>query len=392
MAAERDSGWGDSMDDGDPTVRAAAHDLGPYADLVLAARKAGRVGWARPSAKITRDEALAALATPIASSDPIDLRRGRTWKLEDIVAQEVSWSAGYGPRTEAFLYRPERAGGRSPAVLALHDHGLFKYYGKEKLGDGPDGPAPGMAEYRSAYYGGRPYALDLARAGFVVLVHDAFSWGSRRFPQEVMTGEDGPFAADRAPLTVDLEAYNQAAFAYEHVIEKYCRLLGTSYAALIAHDDRIALRALLSLTEVDDQRIGCIGLSGGGGRAAMLRACDRNVRATVIVGMMSGYEHLLSRHVRPHSWLYFPDKLPAACDWPDLAACAAPEPLLVQYDRDDELFPGEGMRAADSKIRAVYEEIGCPQNYRGSFYPGPHKFDCAMQADAFLWLARQLQP
>jgi dienelactone hydrolase len=380
------------MDDGDPAARAAAHDLGPYADLVLAARNAGRVGWARTSAKITRDDALAALTTPVADSGPIDLRRGRTWNLEGVVGEEVSWSAGYGPRTEALLYRPERAVGPSAAVLALHDHGLFKYYGKEKIADGPDGVAAGMAAYRSNYYGGRPYALDLARAGFVVLAHDAFSWGSRRFPQEVMTGGAHHSPVDPIASPLDVEAYNQAAIAYEHVIEKYCRLLGTSYAALIAHDDRIALRALRSLAEVDEQRIGCIGLSGGGGRAAMLRVCSKSVRATVIVGMMSSYEHLLARHVRPHSWLFFPDNLPAACDWPDLAACAAPEPLLVQYDRDDELFSIEGMRAADAKLRAAYEEIGCPQNYCGSFYPGPHKFDRAMQGDAFLWLARQLQP
>ena len=386
------------MDNGDPAARPAAHDLGPYADLVQAARKAGRVGWARGSANVTRDEALAALATPIAGSGPIDLQRGRTWKHEDIVAQELSWSAGYGPRTEAFLYRPQRASGRTPAVLALHDHGLFKYYGKEKIADGPDGPAEGMAEYRSVYYGGRPYALDLARAGFVVLVHDAFSWGSRRFPRAVMTGEEQPSAAGPAPATepaalpVDVEAYNQAAILYEHLIEKYCRLLGTSYAALIAHDDRVALRALLSLPEVDDQRVGCIGLSGGGGRATMLRACSKSVGATVIVGMMCGYEHLLTSHVRPHSWLFFPDKLPAACDWPDLAACAAPEPLLVQYDRDDELFPLAGMQAADAKLWAIYDRLGAPQNYRGSFYPGPHKFDRPMQADAFLWLAERLQP
>ena len=177
------------MDDGDAAARAAVHDLGPYADLVLAARKAGRVGWARTSAKITRDDALAALTTPVATWVRSICGAAEHEALEGIVGEEVSWSAGYGPRTEALLYRPERAVGRNAAVLALHDHGLFKYYGKEKIADGPDGAAAGMAAYRSEYYGGRAYALDLARAGFVVLAHDAFSWGSRRFPQEVMTGE-----------------------------------------------------------------------------------------------------------------------------------------------------------------------------------------------------------
>jgi hypothetical protein len=34
--------------------------------------------------------------------------------------------------------------------------------------------------------------------------------------------------------------------------------------------------------------------------------------------------------------------------------------------------------------------VGNPQNYVGEFYPGPHKFDLAMQASAFAWLKRWL--
>ena len=48
---------------------------------------------------------------------------------------------------------------------ALHDHGGFKYYGKEKIAIGPDEPPAVMAEYRRGYYGDRAYPNDLARAG-----------------------------------------------------------------------------------------------------------------------------------------------------------------------------------------------------------------------------------
>ncbi len=48
-------------------------------------------------------------------------------------------------------------------------------------------------------------------------------------------------------------------------------------------------------------RIGCVGLSGGGCRAALLQAtCDR-VGAAAVVGMMSAHEDLPNWHVDGHT-------------------------------------------------------------------------------------------
>jgi hypothetical protein len=55
------------------------------------------------------------------------------------------------------------------------------------------------------------------------------------------------------------------------VVSKYCTVLGTSLAAVIAHDDRVALNVLRMRTDVEPARIGCVGLSGGGLRAALMR-------------------------------------------------------------------------------------------------------------------------
>lgn len=42
--------------------------------------------------------------------------------------------------------------------------------------------------------------------------------------------------------------------------------------------------------------------------------------------------------------------LATIADWPDLVASRAPSPLLVQYDRDDQLFPLQGMQSAHARI------------------------------------------
>ena len=64
---------------------------------------------------------------------------------------------------------------------------------------------------------------------------------------------------------------------------------------------------------------------------------------------------------------------------------------LVQYLRDDALFPEDGMRAADSLLRELYAKAGDEDAYVGEFYPGPHRFDLAMQESAFAHLARWLR-
>ena len=327
---------------------------------------------------------------------PLDVQVGRCWEREGVAGEEVSWSAGYGLRTQAWVLKPAGATSPLPGIVALHDHGGFKFYGKEKIADGPDDPAPVVVRHRDAY-GGRAFANALAREGYVVLVPDVFLWGSRRFPlgsmpesirQAAASSADG--GATDEPLTSEIAHYNAAASLHEHLVEKYCTLLGTTLAGVVSHEDRIAVSYLRSRPDVIAGRVGCIGLSGGGCRAALLQATCEHISASVVVGMMSTYAHLLDHNVASHTWMFFPTGWARYGDWPDLAACRAPSPLLVQYDLDDDLFTIEGMRAAHQHIAAHYDGAGHPEQYTGEFYPGPHKFDLPMQAAAFVWLKQQL--
>ena len=249
-------------------------------------------------------------------------------------------------------------------------------------------------------YGGRPWANALAREGFAVLVHDTFLWGSRGFPLETMLKamdgsqipQEPSMAAGENPVPAEALRYNNVAAHYEHVVEKYCTLLGTTMAGVVAHEDRIALNYLRTRSEVDSQRTACIGLSGGGNRSALLMATAEQLCAGVIVGLMSTYEGLLDHNVVCHTWMFFPRGWALHGDWPDLAGSRAPVPLLVQYDNEDPLFTLEGMRAADRRLADIYLHAGNPGAYTGQFYPGPHKFDLEMQREAFDWLSGVLKP
>lgn len=96
----------------------------------------------------------------------------------------------------------------------------------------------------------------------------------------------------------DVRWYNRLAARHEHVVAKYCSILGASMAGIVAYEDRIAAAYLTNRPEVRPGLLGCVGLSGGGCRSALLQA----------------------------TWMFFPPGLPSRGDWPDLAASRAPSP------------------------------------------------------------------
>jgi dienelactone hydrolase len=370
--------------------------LGIYSDWVEDARRQGPVFPLAAPGVATQQKVRQVLGYCHVPEDPQAVRVEQTWERDGLSGERITWSVGYGPRTEAYLLKPANMTEPLPGIVALHDHYGFKYYGKEKIADGPDEPSAALVKVHCELYGGRAYANALAKEGFVVLIHDTFLWGSRKFPLEdmpqgirdqtqVLVNANPDRAAEG-----EIGFYNQATGLHEHLVSKYCNLLGTSLAGVVCHEDRIAVNYLLSRPEVLAGEVGCIGLSGGGNRAALLQATHDRIRAAVIVGLMCTYEGMLDHNVFTHTWMLFPFLWSRYGDWPDIAACRAPSPLLVQYDLDDTLFTPEGMRAADARLALHYQSVGRPEAYTGQFYPGPHKFDLEMQAAAFSWLKDHL--
>lgn len=358
---------------------ATYQDLGPYSDLVDAAR-------ARQPAR-DGGGVRAALGFDAPDTQPADVRVESTWERDGVVGEELTWSVGYGPRTAATFVKPAGTTGPLPGVVALHSHDGYTFHGREKVVDGSNGFPPDLTRIRNEQYGGVAFANRLAKAGFAVLAPDVFCWGSRRFPVETMPESIRRHTEVIVPGADEVTEQNAAGRLFENLVEKYCVLLGTSMAGVVAAEDRMAVEYLATRPDVQAGKVGCVGLSGGGARSALLQATSERIGAAVVVGMMSTYEGLLDHNVAGHTWMFFPAGWARHSDWPDLAAARAPSPLLVQYDTEDPLFTPEGMRAAHAKLQQAYGDAG---TYEGRFYEGPHKFDQPMQDDAAAWLAKQL--
>jgi dienelactone hydrolase len=297
----------------------------------------------------------------------------------------------------AHVLVPPRRRGRLPAVVALHCHGGQYQWGSRKLISSPDDP-PVLVEYRNTLYG-RPYAEELARRGFVVIVIDAFYFGARRLRAETLDPAAAPADAREHFRALEsaaegtreqIVARNRIAGAYETVVAKTLSAAGATWPGLLVWDDRRTVDYLASRPEVDPERIGCVGLSGGGLRAAHLIGADPRLRAACIVAWMTGLAELLPHHVRRHTWMAYTPGMYRSLDLPDVAALAAPGALLVQQCERDALFPMSGMQGAVDKLEKSYAKAGIPERFRGAFYDEPHSFPPHMQEEAFAWLERWL--
>jgi predicted esterase len=102
---------------------------------------------------------------------------------------------------------------------------------------------------------------------------------------------------------------------------------------------------------------------------------------------LSGFATRTTRvAARRTSWLLHVPGLWSLTDWPELTAMGRSR-FLVQYRIDDELFPRAGMEAAHDHLLRVHAGT---MRYRGSFIPGGHSFDVAMQNEAWAFLAEAL--
>ncbi len=305
--------------------------------------------------------------------------------------EELFWQLPYGPPPRAVFLKPEGSTGRLPGILALHDHGGQKVFGVEKIAQVEPTVHPVMAEHRADGYEGVAWANEIAKRGYAVLVSDAFPFASRRVrlsdvPERMRRGLSDPDLSDPEQIA----AYNNWAADHESIMAKSLFSAGTTWPGVFVAEDRAALAVLCARDDVDPDRVGCGGLSGGGLRTVFLGGTDPRIRCAVCVGMMTTWRDYLLHKSWTHTWMVYVPLLPRELAYPEILGLRVPLPTLVQSCTEDPLFTVPEMRRADDMLRAIWDKTGAPDRYRSSFHPGSHKFDLAMQSEAFDWFDQWL--
>lgn len=315
-----------------------------------------------------------------------------TYEYDGLKIEALQWQLSYGRPTEALLLKPINAKGKLPGILAFHDHGGNKYLGLRKI-TRTSANIPSFVEaHQQESYEGLAWANEIAKRGYVVLVSDAFPFASRRVmlqdvPEHLRRG-----LTDADPENPEhIRAYNEWAAEHEHIMAKSLFSAGTTWPGVFFAEDRVALDILCSRPEVDNTRIGCGGLSGGGMRTVFMGGLDERIKCAACVGFMTTWKDFILHKSFTHTWMTYVPLLPNELDFPEILGLRAPLPTFVLNDIDDDLYTLPEMKRADAILKEVYEKAEAPANYKCSFYPGPHKFDRAMQRDAFDWFDKWLK-
>ncbi len=152
-----------------------------------------------------------------------------------------------------------------------------------------------------------------------------------------------------------------------------------------------ALDYLESRPEVDRNRIGVTGRSGGGAYSWWIAALDDRIRAAVpVAGITSLENHLLDNCIEGHcDCMYMVNTY--EWDFPLVSSLVASRPLLISNTDKDGIFPLDGVYDIYVKTRRIYELNQAGDKLGLNITEGPHKDTQELRTHAFVWFNRFLK-
>jgi len=155
-----------------------------------------------------------------------------------------------------------------------------------------------------------------------------------------------------------------------------------------------AMRALDYLStrdDVDTERFGVTGLSGGGAMSWFLGAADERVKCVVPVCQTGTIEQIIcDRAIDGHCDCTFWVNYYRWCT-ADIGALIAPRPLLVAAGTDDMLWRPYAFREAVHRIHRVYENLGVADKCDLVEDLAPHGYTPKLRKAIFSWFDLHLK-
>jgi len=278
-----------------------------------------------------------------------DLHATITGKLEsdEFTVEKLHFQASPHLYCTANLYLPKKLSKPAPAVLYACGH-LRAMTNGISLGNKAAYQAQG------AWY---------ARNGYVCLVLDSLLLGEI---QGVHTG-----TRDRGLWWWNSRGYTPAG------VEAWFGIRALDY--------------LCTRPEVDTNRFGITGHSGGGAYSWTVTALDDRIKAAApLAGMTDVKHHILDNLMDSHCDCNFPINT-YRWDFPQLAALAAPRPLLIGGTDNDRIFPLDGTISIHDRVARIYRLLKVENKLGLMVAPGPHDEVPELQLAVMRWFNRHLK-
>lgn len=277
---------------------------------------------------------------------PLDVRYGDEVRTPGYVRKKLTFAVDKGDRVPAWLLIPHDLKGKAPAVLCLH----------QTVAIGKDEPA-GLGKSEELRY-----AHHLAERGYVTLAPDYPSFGEYPFD----------FAKSKFPSGSMKAIWNNMR----------------------------AVDLLVSLPQVDAERLGVIGHSLGGHNGMFTAAFDTRLKAIVsncgftsfpkyYGGNLKGWTS--ARYVPRINSIHNnkPDRLPI--DFPEIVAAFAPRAFLASSPVYDSNFEVSGVKDCLAAALPVYELHGVKEKLQANYPNCKHEFPTEVRQVAYDFLDRWLK-
>lgn len=221
---------------------------------------------------------------------------------------------------------------------------------------------------------------NLARKGYMVLAFDLFGEGERQQYLDPRTGQ--------SRYSYPTNEHDQAG--------RPLVLLGMSFAQYCVWDSVRAVDYLASRPEVNPERIGCVGHSGGATLTMYLCALEPRIQVAVAVeghfrnfaarrydapGSIDDAEQNLAGSLEEH------------VDRADLLRAFAPKPLLMCYTAQDVItspFYLTAVQEVFQEVSSAYGTLNASKQVR--LFRGflPHQYDFFNRRETYAWFNRWL--
>lgn len=250
----------------------------------------------------------------------------------------------------ANIYRPNQAS-RYPAVLVQSGHSA-----------GAGKPEP------------QRLAANLALKGFVAMTFDPIGQGERVQSFDPLLGR----------------SVSLTWAAVDHITPgAQSQLVGEGVGRYFIWDAKRALDYLQSRPDVDPDRLGITGCSGGGALTTFLGALDSRVKAIAPGCFPNSYRALFTGAV-PHAEMVFPEMLARGLDEADFVELSAPTPWMIMATQRDFFTPA-GAKMVYDEARHWFQLYGAGDKISFFVGPGPHGTPRESREAIYQWMTRWLK-
>jgi dienelactone hydrolase len=278
--------------------------------------------------------------SPLPPRTPLNATVTGTLERGDYVVEKIHFQSVPGAYVIGNLYRPAKPAGKLPAVLYLCGHTKGKVN------------APYQANPR--WFG---------QHGYVALVLDPIQLGESQGFHHGTSREGRWDWPSRGYTPAGTEVWNAMR----------------------------ALDYLETRSDVDGNRMGVTGLSGGGVISWCLGAADERVKVVVPVCQSGSIEHVVvDRATDGHCDCAFWINYHRWC-WPDIGALIAPRAFLIASGSEDILWRPFGYRDVAHRIRHQYAALDAAKNFDLVEDLTPHGYTPKLRRAIFTWFNTHLK-